>query len=59
MSPFAGLPPSDYRDRPFVVGRRVPDTVAGEAMHTGEQVLQAAHAFDPARFAGVVFNRLP
>ena len=33
--------------------------VAGEGMHTDEQLLQAAHAFDPARFAGVVFNRLP
>lgn len=33
--------------------------VAGEGMHTDEHFLQAAHAFDPARFAGVVFNRLP
>lgn len=33
--------------------------VAGEGMHTDEQVRQAAQAFDAERFAGVVFNRLP
>ena len=33
--------------------------VAGEGMHTEEDILQAAHVFDPSRFAGVVFNRLP
>jgi len=33
--------------------------VAGEAMHTEDEILQAAQVFDPARFAGVVFNRLP
>ena len=33
--------------------------VAGEGMHTEDDLLQAAHVFDPSRFAGVVFNRLP
>jgi protein-tyrosine kinase len=33
--------------------------VAGEGMHTDEHLLQAAQAFEPARFAGVVFNQVP
>jgi protein-tyrosine kinase len=33
--------------------------VAGEGMHTADAVLQASRVFDPARFAGVVFNQLP
>lgn len=33
--------------------------VAGEGMHSAAQVSEAAAAFDPARFAGVVFNQLP
>jgi len=33
--------------------------VAGEGMHRAAQVSEAAAAFDPARFAGVVFNQLP
>lgn len=33
--------------------------VAGEGMHSAAQVREAASAFDPARFAGVVFNQLP
>lgn len=33
--------------------------VAGEALHTAEQVIRAARVFDPARFVGVVFNEMP
>ncbi len=33
--------------------------VAGEAMHTRDDIAQAAQVFDPTRFAGVVFNQLP
>jgi Mrp family chromosome partitioning ATPase len=33
--------------------------VAGEGLHTGNEVLEAARTFEPSRFAGVVFNRLP
>jgi protein-tyrosine kinase len=33
--------------------------VAGEGMHRAAQLTEAAAAFEPARFAGVVFNQLP
>lgn len=33
--------------------------VTGEGMHSAAQVSEAADTFEPARFAGVVFNQLP
>lgn len=33
--------------------------VAGEGMHSAATIADSAAAFDPARFAGVVFNQLP
>ncbi len=33
--------------------------VAGEALHRPEQVMEAAAVFDPAKFAGVIFNEMP
>lgn len=54
-------PPSRGSPEARMLGQRADIVllVAGEGMHVPADVVAAAEVFDPARFAGVVFNALP